>query len=140
MRLASATGGLSPSRGSACLFWSPGGRTCARVYTPTRVGVTPATPLCSTLPTKGRHVCVDSAPGLPLVEEGVLVAVRRGTAAEESQRRRRPDLMPRTRWNQCRITGTDRPALAVDLQVAGSLEHEVDLLGASVVVTLGRLS
>src|SRR5438105_5301003 len=48
--------------------------------------------------------------------------------------------VPGARRDEDRVAGTNPLRFAVDLELAGALRDEVDLLGAPVVVALGRLS
>ena len=75
-----------------------------------------------------------------LLEEGVVVAVRRGAAAEEPKLRHGYALVPRAGWDQGGVAGSNVPALVVDLELTLSFEHEVDLLARPVVVPLRRLT
>src|SRR6476661_2308706 len=85
---------------------------------------------------------VVTAMRVTLLEERVVVRVRRHAAAEE------PELtgavvferVPGARRDERRVPRTDAASLAVDLEVAGALHDEVDLLGGAVVVALGRLA
>src|SRR6476646_11553719 len=74
-----------------------------------------------------------------LLEEGVLVRIGGSTATEEAARHRRPDLVPGAWRDQGRIPRLDLTDLAVELQRALALEHDVDLFAATVIVPLGRL-
>src|SRR5690349_18700731 len=76
-----------------------------------------------------------------LLEEGVVVGVRRRAAAEDAQLARAVVLerMPRARRDEHRVAAPDGARRAVDLHPAGALDDEVDLLRLRVVVPLGRL-
>jgi hypothetical protein len=78
-------------------------------------------------------------PMLALLEVRVLVAVRRGATAEEAKRRVGANLVPGTGRDQDGVARTNTSATAVDLHLAGAFEHEVDLLGSTVVVPLRLL-
>src|SRR6266436_505675 len=77
-----------------------------------------------------------------LLEERVVVRVRRHAAAEEPQLTVAVVLerVPGARRDQRRIPRADAASLAVDLEVARALQDEVDLLGGAVVMALGRLA
>src|SRR5580765_1592607 len=80
-------------------------------------------------------------PATYLLEEGVLVAVRRRAAAEEAQ----PllpggDLVPRAGRDQDRVARGDGAAVAVQLHLTRAFDEVVDLLGFRVVVALRRLA
>ena len=66
-----------------------------------------------------------------LLEERVVVRVRRGAAAENAKLARPVvlELMPRACGNEHGVAGTHVRRLAVDLHPALPLQHEVDLLG-----------
>src|SRR5436190_15097899 len=74
-------------------------------------------------------------------EERVLVRVRRRANTEDRQLARAVVLerVPRPRRDEDRVARTDPSGLAVDLQRAGALGDEVDLLTSPVVVPLRRL-
>src|SRR5580765_987803 len=74
-----------------------------------------------------------------LLEEGVLVRIGGSTATEKAERHRRPDLVPGAWRDQSRIPRFDLTDLAVELQRALALEHDVDLFAATVIVPLGCL-
>jgi hypothetical protein len=76
---------------------------------------------------------------LPLLEVRVFMGVWWGAAAKEAKASDRADLMPRTRRDQHRVACGERPAITVELQLALSFEHEVDLLAAAMIVTPCRL-
>src|SRR6476469_9855122 len=85
---------------------------------------------------------VVTAMRVTLLEERVVVRVRRHAAAEE------PELtvavvlerVPGARSDERRVPRTYAAPLAVDLQIARALQDEVDLLGRTVVVALRRLA
>src|SRR5882762_783815 len=85
---------------------------------------------------------VVTAMRVTLLEERVVVRVGRHAAAEE------PELavavvlerVPGARTDECRVPRTYTASLAIDLEVAGALQDEVDLLGRAVVVALRRLA
>src|SRR4051812_42260496 len=74
------------------------------------------------------------------LEEGVCVRVRWRAAAEKSELAVAVVLerVPGAGGDEHGVSGTDRLRVSVDLLPAGALEHEVDLLRDSVVVTLRR--
>src|SRR5690349_8949632 len=75
-----------------------------------------------------------------LVEERVVVAVRRDAAAEEADGGRGGELVPRARRDEDCVARADAAAVAVDLHVALALEHDVDLLRGAVLVPLRALT
>src|SRR5919197_753724 len=92
------------------------------------------------LPPSGTSVC--RAAGLSQLREvRVRVGVGRCAAAEDAELARAgvDEAVPRTRRDQHRVAGADRLRLAVDLELAGSLHNDVDLLAQAVVVPLRRL-
>src|SRR5690348_11520726 len=76
-----------------------------------------------------------------LVEEGVVVGVRRRAAAEDAELGRAVvlELMPRARRDENRVAGADGAGVAVDLNAAGPFDDEVDLFRRAVVMPLRRL-
>src|SRR5579884_576033 len=76
-----------------------------------------------------------------LLEVRVLVGVGRRADAEDRQLARPVVLerVPRTGRDEDRVPRADAPRLAADLERAGTLRDEVDLLGTPVVVAVGRL-
>src|SRR5437762_7806010 len=71
-----------------------------------------------------------------LLEDGVVVGVRRRAAAEEAQLAVAVVLerVPRAGWDEGGVARAKAAPLTVDLEVAGALQDEVDLLGRAVVV------
>src|SRR5437588_846799 len=76
-----------------------------------------------------------------LLEDRVLVGVRRRAHAEDGQLARAVVLerVPGPRWNEDRVAGPDPAGLAVDLELARPLRHDVDLLASLVVVAFRGL-
>src|SRR6266849_426577 len=76
-----------------------------------------------------------------LLEERVVVRVRRRAAAEDPQLAGPVVLerVPRARRDQDCVARTKEARLAVELHLALTLEHEVDLFADAVIVALGRL-
>src|SRR3954454_20173324 len=81
-------------------------------------------------------MCESSHAALRLLEERVLVRVRRRAHAEDGQLARAVVLerVPGTRRDQDRVAGPHPAGLAVDLELARPFRDEVDLLGSLVVV------
>src|SRR5690242_8908373 len=77
-----------------------------------------------------------------LLEVRVPVGVRRRAHAEDGELARAVVLerVPRARRDQDGVARPDPADLAVDLERAGALRHEVDLLGPAVVVAPCRLA
>src|SRR6185437_4531747 len=84
----------------------------------------------------------ETAISVTLLEERVVVRVGRRTAAQDPELARAVVLerVPRTGWDQGRVPRSHALPVAVDLERAGSFQHEVDLLARAVVVALGRLA
>src|SRR5947209_2021216 len=85
---------------------------------------------------------VVTAMRVTLLEEGVVVGVRRRAAAEDAQLAVAVVLerVPGARRDQGGVPRAHAPPLAVDLQLAGAFQDEVDLLGGAVVVACRRLA
>ena len=77
-----------------------------------------------------------------LIEERVLVAVRRRAGAQEAETSvvAGADLVPRAGRDENRIAGSDVPPLALELHLARAVDNDVDLLALCVVVALRRLA
>src|SRR3954451_13523069 len=85
---------------------------------------------------------VVTAMRVTLLEERVVVRVRRHAAAEELQLTVSVVLerVPRALRDECGVARPYVASLAVDLEFARALQDEVDLLGRAVVVPLRRLA
>src|SRR5438270_1014714 len=85
---------------------------------------------------------VVTAMSVTLLEERVVVRVRRHADAEEPQLAVAVVLerVPRAAGDERRFAGPNVPPLAVDLELAGALQDDVDLLGRTVIVALRRLT
>lgn len=75
-----------------------------------------------------KHNAIESWLLFRLLEIRVLVRIRRRAAAEKTQWFCSNDCVPRARRNQDGIARADRPALAVELNLARAFENEIKFL------------
>src|SRR4029453_16564482 len=137
------TRGRSSAPVLPCVDYLHSGECRVLMYTrarspPIQGGGLPATLVTDDSPPLVTRLCRMRAPSpKPLLEERVVVPIRRRAGTEKAERRAaRPDLMPGAGRDQDRVARPDRLSLAVKLHLAGALEHEVDLFALPVEMSL----